>query len=256
MNDQPGNIECPNRLDQPAISNIVDLNVSASNFEGNFKEIVERARAGRGGRVVTLNMEMVARHSMSDEYKDLLDTADLIVADGVPIVWLSKVAKANRRIDGRTNGTDLVEAILTRKYGAPVSIIGGRDATLLEKSLELPPGRVVHLEPGRIDETDLDTLLSDVGNSGAMIALVALGVPKQDIVSAAICRAHPHIVTISVGGALDLLTGVTPRAPRWMQNSGLEWFFRLITEPRRLTRRYVVIYPLAVYAAFRWMIER
>jgi N-acetylglucosaminyldiphosphoundecaprenol N-acetyl-beta-D-mannosaminyltransferase len=233
---------------------VLDFRISRGSLGENLSLLLACSAQRCGLWVVTLNLEMVARASRDPDYQLLLRSADLIVADGVPLVWLSRLLPANARIRGRTNGTDLAELLLRSAASRPIGLVGGLDPARVVEALALPEGRVGLVESGGIDASAecVARLARLIMRSGCGIVLVGLGVPKQDQVCRALRDAVPGVVYVGLGGALDLLADLKRRAPLWMQRAGLEWLYRLLTEPRRLWRRYFLLYPRVLPAVCTW----
>jgi N-acetylglucosaminyldiphosphoundecaprenol N-acetyl-beta-D-mannosaminyltransferase len=198
-------------------------------------------------QVVTVNLDFVTMAERNSKFRQIINEADLVVADGMPLVWVSRLK--HERLAQRVTGVELVHEScrLAVETGRSVFLLGGapgiadRAADALRRrypGIEVagtyspPIGPLTPPEERRI----LDMI--DAAQPGFLF--VALGAPRQDVW----IRAHRHelsaSVAIGVGCVLDLLAGVVRRAPRWMQHSGLEWAYRLGQEPHRLWRRYLV----------------
>lgn len=235
----------------PPLTDIVGFPVSSLSFEQNADALVTAARQRSGGWIVTLNLEMVARAARDGAYRDILSAADYMVADGMPIVWLSRLKASRERIAGRTAGVDMVRHLLIHFEG-PMGVLGGIAPREALAKLGVPPARVPYVEDGRVDPDHLEPVVAALRQTGCRLLFLALGVPKQDLVARALKAHCPDIVTLGVGGSFDVLAGHTSRAPEWAQTSGLEWLYRLAIEPRRLWRRYLLLYPRALPAITRW----
>jgi N-acetylglucosaminyldiphosphoundecaprenol N-acetyl-beta-D-mannosaminyltransferase len=174
-----------------------------------------------------------------------MDRADLVTADGMPLVWALRALQV--RDAARVYGPDLMGFVLAaaEREGVSVGFYGGSSEVLARLRREVlrryprieiafaeaPPFRAVTPE-------EAERTVENAIASGVHILFVGLGTPKQDR------WMHAHrdripAVMLGVGAAFDFWAGAKPQAPRWMQQSGLEWFFRLATEPRRLWRRYL-----------------
>jgi N-acetylglucosaminyldiphosphoundecaprenol N-acetyl-beta-D-mannosaminyltransferase len=181
----------------------------------------------------------------SPRYRAALEAADLVTPDGMPLVWMLR--RLGVRSASRVYGPDLTVAVLERAQAAriPVGFYGSTRTVLerLERNLrsrfplldiafvESPPFRELTQE-----EDEATVRMIDVAR--VRILFVGLGGGKQDLWIAE-HRGRVRAVMLGVGAAFDFLAGTKPQAPLWMQRSGLEWLFRLATEPRRLWRRYL-----------------
>jgi N-acetylglucosaminyldiphosphoundecaprenol N-acetyl-beta-D-mannosaminyltransferase len=230
---------------------IVGFKVSALSFQGNLDLITHAALAGRGMWVMTLNLEMVARAAIDSSYRMLTESVDLIVGDGMPILWLSRLDRRRPHIAGRTSGIDLTEHLL-KHFPGRMGILGGQAPRLALERLEVDPARIAFVEDGPVRPGELASVIAALNATHCQILFVALGVPKQDFVCRTLRAACPGLVCIGVGGTFEILAGLLPRAPQWVRNCGLEWFFRLMNEPLRLWRRYLLLYPRALPAIVRW----
>lgn len=206
---------------------------------------VDRARAGRPGHVVTSNLDFLYQAHRDPEMHRIHVEADLVVPDGMPLVWLSRLlGPALRR---RVAGSDLVPLLAeaARDHGLSVFAVGAGPG-VAERALRVlqerypglrvagwdaPPAAPVH---GLDDEA----LVRRLEAARPDLLFVAFGAPKQE----KWIRLHADRVRapvmIGVGGSLDFLVGAQLRAPRWTHRLGLEWLWRLLSQPRRLFRRY------------------
>lgn len=228
--------------------------VSTGDLNDNYRVIKDSVEKSDGIWVVTLNLEMIYQASTHDDYRVLLSNAGLIIADGVPLIWASKAKKNPPKIAGRSNGTDLVEKILRSNIDCRLGVIGGNAPSSVVKELNPNLLEGAYFYDGIVDMNDLNLisqLIDDLDKKGINLLFLSLGVPKQDQLAWEICRQIDSITVIGVGGSFDLLAGRKPRAPNWMQRNGLEWFYRLLTEPKRLSKRYLLHYPKAVYYLFK-----
>jgi N-acetylglucosaminyldiphosphoundecaprenol N-acetyl-beta-D-mannosaminyltransferase len=224
-------------------------------MQENLSAILDHGKTKAGGWLVTLNTEMLAKISRDPHYYELLKAADMFVADGMPLVWASRYKGDNgtQTIAERTTGVDLIDQFLRKKEIPPYAIIGGKNpATTLAQY----PGagkQCKFMFTGMVDESkaQLKTFADELVDHKIQIVFIALGVPKQDRVALALREQAPQSVYLGVGGTFEILAPGSSRAPGWMQKSGLEWFYRLSKEPGRLWKRYVLHYPLGVYALLK-----
>jgi N-acetylglucosaminyldiphosphoundecaprenol N-acetyl-beta-D-mannosaminyltransferase len=187
---------------------------------------------------------MVMEAHDAPEFRAMVNRADLVTPDGMPLVWALHWlgVKEASRVDGSTLTLHVCEA--AAKVGAPIALYGGSDETLAAfaafarrqfpgikiSAMISPPFR-------RLTEEEHQQMLRQLAESGARIVLVALGCPKQETWMAQ-NYLRLQAVLIGIGAALDFHAGRIARAPEWMQRIGLEWLFRLMMEPGRLWRRY------------------
>lgn len=217
---------------------------------------------GASHQVVTVNSDFVRLAHRDDSYRALLNRADLAVADGMPIVWLSRLGRDP--LPMRIPGLDLLEdsCRLAARDGVGVFLLGAAPGVAASAALQLAerhPGLRIAgaLSPAFGDWSDDEEaqVVAAVRAAGRCVLLVAFGAPRQDRFIAKHIGELDTPIAIGVGCAFDIIVGARRRAPAWMQRLGLEWSWRLLQEPRRLARRYLLqdaplILRLAV-AAFR-----
>jgi N-acetylglucosaminyldiphosphoundecaprenol N-acetyl-beta-D-mannosaminyltransferase len=216
------------------------LMVDALTQEEAVTRALELIASGRGGQVVTLNPEIVMRARRDPGLRAAITDAALVTADGMGVVWAARLA--GYAIPERVTGIDLSVALLARAaalgydaflLGAAEGVAQAAADSLMARSPCLHIAGVWSGEPR--PESDTETL-ARVRASGARLLLVAYGAPTQELWIARNLRALPGVVAIGVGGALDMIAGRTPRAPRWMRATGLEWLYRLARQPARWRR--------------------
>ncbi len=197
-------------------------------------------------QVSTINLDFVVSAQSDPEVRRIFQRSDLNLADGAPVVWLGRLLGAEMR--GRVAGADLVPALLgeAAKAGARVFLLGGEGgvaAVAGARLHELYPGLVVAgtYEPPRASIEDMNNaeILARIAEAQPDLLLVAFGHPKQERWIDLHRERLPVSVAIGVGCVFDLIAGRSRRAPRWMQDAGLEWAYRVAREPRRLLGRYI-----------------
>jgi len=225
-------------------------------------ERIARWAAGRESRYVCItNAHSVVTGSQDPAFGQVLREADMVTPDGAPVAWMMR----RQGVAGqqRINGPDLMwrycEQAAAR--GESIYLYGGTDETLvlLQKRLaEAFPGlRIAGAVSPPFRKATVDELVRDIeaiNASGAGTVWVSLGCPKQEQWMAA-QRGKVRAVMIGVGAAFDYHAGTIQRAPLWMQRSGLEWLHRLVSEPRRLWRRYLVTNSLFIWGAAKQLLR-
>ncbi len=203
--------------------------------------------AGTGGRIATPNVDHLYRAEHDAECLELLAGADLRVADGMPLVWASRIQ--GTPLAERVAGSDLVWnlAELAQAEGVPLVLLGGTD-----ESVEVAADRLRRHAPGveviahsppfgfEDDPVEMCRIEKLLDQDGTGIVLCALGFPKQERLAERLRRTHPRYWFIGCGAAIDMVAGRAQRAPEFLQRLGLEWTYRLVQEPRRLFRRYML----------------
>jgi N-acetylglucosaminyldiphosphoundecaprenol N-acetyl-beta-D-mannosaminyltransferase len=215
----------------------------------DMRTAVERVCGAIGGsrlfHVSTVNLDFVVRAQTDADVRRIFQRGDLNIADGAPVVWLSRILGAN--VPERVAGADLVPAIIARaaETGARVFLLGGEGgvvdvaaARMKQQHPELVIAGTFEPPRARVEDMDNQAILAMVKEARPDVLLVALGHPKQERWIDLHRDELPPMVAIGVGCVLDLIAGKSHRAPGWMQRLGLEWFYRLTREPRRLVGRY------------------
>lgn len=204
---------------------------------------------GRGGLIVTPNVDIWLRTRRDLSARDLVAGASLVVADGQPLVWAGAVA--GTPLPERVAGSELVEtlAALAAAEGRTLYIVGGGDEGSAEEAAvalqeRYPALRVVGtlVPPFGFESQDgyLERVQQGIVDSGADLVYVGLGFPKQERFAAPLIGRMPGTWFLGCGGGITMAAGRAARSPEWMQRLGLEWTHRLAQEPRRLAKRYLV----------------
>ncbi|MFB0516187.1 MAG: WecB/TagA/CpsF family glycosyltransferase [Candidatus Neomarinimicrobiota bacterium] len=219
-------------------------------YDQATRQILDMAHDGRGGYVCVCTVHMVMEGHDDPEFQRIVNGADLVTPDGMPLVWGLKLlgVREAERVYGPTL-TPVVcreaakQEVMVGFYGGTEEVLSLMQTNLKARypSLEIayaysPPFRSLTAE-------ESGQVVKDIQASGAKILFVGLGCPKQERWMASYKERLPGVVMLGVGAAFDFIAGMKPQAPGWMQRAGLEWLFRLLTEPRRLWKRYIVHNP-------------
>ena len=219
--------------------------VDARSYASATAAIVGWARAAQSRYVCVSTVHMVMEGHDDPAFQAVVNGADLVTSDGMPVVWALRLL--GLRQARRVYGPDLTPIVCAAAAAAalPVGFYGGSPEVLEELvaglQARLPALNVVYREspPFRpLTEAEADAEIAAIRASGCRILFVGLGCPKQERWMAA-RRGQVDTVMIGVGAAFDFLAGRKRMAPEWVQAAGLEWLFRLVSEPRRLWRRYL-----------------
>jgi len=207
--------------------------------------IGEMVRRGRPGYLVTANLDFAAQGAGDVELQRILVEAELVLCDGTPLVWASRLAGAPLR--ERVAGSDLVPALAERaaRTGWRIFLLGGEESSLVGARAALEaryPGIAVagtYSPPfAKFHEMDHADIVRRVREAKPDILLVAFGCPKQEKWIYAHHKELGVPVSVGVGATIDFLAGKVSRAPDWIGRIGLEWVYRCAQEPRRLAGRY------------------
>jgi len=223
---------------------LISIDVTKGSFSQIVTAIMELAVKRESSYVCVANVHMLLESHYSSAFKDVVNGANIVTADGMPLAKSFKLLYGEQQ--ERVDGMNLLPALLKESVTSSSSVFfyGGKQGMLetTEKYLkETYPDLIVagtYSPPFRelTDEEYIDTAKM-ITASGANIVFVVLGCPKQEIWMAKMKGKIPAVM-IGIGGALPVMVGLQLRAPNWMQRNSLEWSFRLMQEPRRLFKRY------------------
>jgi len=212
------------------------------------ERVVEALGQGRGGWIVTPNLDHLRLLGRDDALCRVYARADLSVADGMPLVWASRLQ--GTPLPGRVAGSDLIWSLsaAASARGHSVFLLGGDPGTADETAARLraswPALRVAGSlcpRPGfERREESLTELAHSLREARPDLVYVALGTPKQELLIDRLRMTLPSAWWMGVGASFTFAAGRVPRAPAWLRRLGLEWLHRLAHEPRRLARRYLV----------------
>ncbi len=228
----------------PRSVDVLGTHVDAMTRADAADRIIRWALRAESRSVAVATVNNVMEGHDDPNYLAVMGRADLIAADGMPLVWAQKLLGAP--VASRVAGAELTPAILRRAApnGIPVGFFGGTPEVLIRlrgwaeatfAGLDVAFASSPPFRP--LSDEEEEQVIADIAASGARILFVGLGCPKQELWMDRVYGRLP-VVTVGVGAAFDFLSGSKRRAPRFMQQAGLEWAFRLGLEPRRLWRRY------------------
>jgi N-acetylglucosaminyldiphosphoundecaprenol N-acetyl-beta-D-mannosaminyltransferase len=229
--------------------------VDRLSFSQALEEIFSRIEHRIPSHVVFVNAAKVVSYQRDRRLREAVDSADFLLADGVPVVWASRLL--GQSIPGRVNGTDLMEHMIkvSAERGYRVFFLGAREdvlETAIHKLKQRYPDLVVAgSHHGYFRAEDENSLIRQIVASQTQLLFLAISTPRKETWANENLHRLGAIVCQGVGGSIDVVAGMTRRAPVWMQRTGLEWFFRLLQEPRRMWRRY-----LDTNTVFMWMVLR
>jgi len=235
---------------------VLKANIDAVSWPDALARVSQWARARESRYVCICNAHSVVTAGLDSEFDAVVAQADMATPDGAPVAWM--IRKLGYPAQQRINGPDLMWKyceLAAKRSDESIYLYGGTPETL-----QILQGKLVQQFPGlkiagtesppfrpATAEEDAQTV-ARINASGAGTVWVSLGCPKQEKWMAA-HRGRVNAVMVGVGAAFDYHAGTIQRAPKWMQNMGLEWLHRLCSEPRRLWRRYLVTNTLFVIGA-------
>ncbi len=220
--------------------------------------IVRQARSGKAAPVAFVNPDCLNKARTDDRYRQVLAQAKRVLPDGIGIQIACRMKGI--KLAANLNGTDLFPRLCERaaKEGLSLYLLGARqgiaDKVAETMTVRFPGLKIAGTHHGFFDEADEPSILRDINRSKADILLVAMGAPRQELWLARHAASLEPPVRMGVGGLFDFYSGRIRRAPEWMRETGLEWVWRMLMEPGRMWRRYVIGNP--VFLAHVWLEAR
>lgn len=219
------------------------IEVNMPDREASLAEVRRRFRAGEGFALATVNLDHLVKLRAEPAFRAAYAAQDIVVADGNPIVWLSRLAQKPVAL---VPGSEMVLplAALARAEGVTIALLGSTDEALAQATpaIEATGAKVVAriAPPMGFDPNgeEAGRMLAEVRASGARLCFLALGAPKQEMLAARGRLDAPEVGFASVGAGLDFLAGRQKRAPKWVQRIAMEWAWRAASAPARLVPRY------------------
>lgn len=202
-----------------------------------------------GGWICPTNLDVLRQCVEVPSLRDLVNEADLVVADGMPLIWASRLA--GQPLPGRVPGSSLIETLprAAAAVGASVFLLGGNPGVAAEAADRLSAANPTLSIAGvrcpafgfERDANELAAIEDHLEDAQPDIVFVGLGFPKQEYLIKRLRTVLPRAWFVSCGISFSFVSGEIVRAPHWVQQAGLEWVHRLAQEPRRLFRRYVIL---------------
>ncbi|MCE3271488.1 MAG: glycosyltransferase [Ramlibacter sp.] len=236
--------------------------IDVCTWSGVLSQIVQWAQQRESRYVCICNAHSVVTATQDQDFLNVLNSADLATPDGAPVAWMLR--RQGHEDQERISGPDLMlhACEVASNSGVSVFFYGGSpeslqllQANIIERFPNLKIAGAMSPPFRQLSEVEDEAVVEEINRSGAGIAWVGLGCPKQEAWMHA-HRGRVHAVMVGVGAAFDFHAGRIKRAPSWMQRAGLEWLHRLLSEPRRLWRRYLVTNTLFILGATRQLIRQ
>jgi N-acetylglucosaminyldiphosphoundecaprenol N-acetyl-beta-D-mannosaminyltransferase len=239
---------------------VVSLNTTVCDLASAVETIA--GRVGSGGYVSVATVHMVMEAHDDPEFAARVNAAELVVPDGMPLLWMQRRlgAPEARRVRGNDLTIDLCR--YAAENGLSVGFYGGKrevlDRIRERAARDFPSLKIAYAcaPPFRELSAEEDAAVTvEINRAAPDILFIGLGCPKQENWMAE-HSASIGSVMIGVGAAFDFYAGNLREAPRWLSNIGLEWLFRLVMEPRRLWKRYLILNPRFMWLAARQLMQK
>lgn len=228
---------------------LAGVRIDSDSFVDVVAKTLERvAQAGPMDYIVTPNAHHIMLLQDDVRLREIYEHAFLVVPDGVPLLWAARCL--NQPLNGRVNGTDLFEQLcsIAARRNLTVFLLGGREGAADVAAAKLrerhPDIKILgtYCPPFgfECDPAECERIIERINEARPDLLFVGLGAPKQEYWMYDNRFRVRAQMALGIGVSFEFVGGIVARAPRWMQVSGLEWFFRLITEPKRMWKRYLV----------------
>ncbi len=221
-------------------------------MDATVKKIDERIHAHKFSQHVVVNVAKLVNMRTDDELHNSIEACDIINIDGMGVVWGARFL--GNDVPERVSGIDLFHELLTLSMDQnyPVFFLGAKQE-IVEKAVNVLQGKYNQLTIAGFHHgyfwDDEITVVNKIRKSGARLLFVAITSPKKENFINKWKKQLGVDFVMGVGGTFDVVAGKVKRAPQWMQNAGLEWFYRVIQEPRRMWKRY-----LLTNSKFAWLL--
>jgi len=229
---------------QPLLNTHVN-NVSMDEAVAEIERLIHEKKRSY---IVAINVDVVMKMEQDDYLRKITDNADMVLVDGKPLIWISKLHK--QPVKAKISGSDLVPLLceISAKKGYTIFIIGGKDgiAEQAKKRLEKqhPDIKIVgtYAPPFGFEknQTELQKINTMITEAAPDLLITCFGCPKQEKFIYENYQNYCPTVSVCAGATVDFLAGNVKRAPQWMSDHGLEWLYRFTQEPKRLFKRYFI----------------
>ena len=247
----------------PDTIDVLGVPLGLTDYERTLDWMDASVAARQPGYVCVCNVHTLMASAEDEELRAALLGSSINVPDGQPLVWA--LSALGHRLGGRVYGPELMARACARgaETGQRLYLYGGRNqGALVQLALNLrqryPGVKIVggYSPPHRpLTEEEREAVIKEINGSRADVVWIGIGVPKQEKWMRSMRSELSAPVLIGVGAAFDFHAGLVPQAPNWIQESGLEWAYRLAHEPRRLWRRYMRYNPRFVLAFARQFVR-
>lgn len=227
---------------------LLNTYVNNVSMEETISAINSMIETGEKRYIVAINVDVVMKIEKDTYLKKITNDADMVLVDGKPLIWISKMHK--KPVKAKISGSDLVPLLCkdAAEKGHTIFIIGGKDGIADKAKARLEkkyPGiKIVgtYAPPFGFEknESELNKINKMISDKKPDLLIACFGCPKQEKWIYENYQKYDAKVSICAGATVDFLAGNVNRAPRWMSEHGLEWFYRILQEPKRMFKRYFV----------------
>lgn len=232
------------------MSRIRFLNIEIDNLsmDESIEYIDKLIKRKKNSYVVTPNVDHIVKLENDMEFLEVYNNADLVLTDGMPLVWISKLLKTP--IKEKVSGSDLFPKVceLADEKGYSIFLLGAAEGVAIKAAENLKNkyknlNIVGTFSPSygfEKSKSEIEEIIKKVNEAKPDILAVGLGAPKQEKFIYKYKNKLNVPISLAIGASIDFEAGNIERAPKWMQKSGLEWFYRFLKEPKRMFNRYFI----------------
>jgi N-acetylglucosaminyldiphosphoundecaprenol N-acetyl-beta-D-mannosaminyltransferase len=240
--------------------NILGIDFSDVSSKDLEKILEETINLNKKIKVCDVNTQILYLYHTDPNYKNYIKTCDYILPDGMSIIVSSKIFR--KPLKERLAGIDVMEKIVEISYRKDYKIylLGAKEevvkkaAEILNKKFE--KNVVVGYRDGYFEKDDYDLVIDDINQKKSNILFVGISYPKrEDFISYAFDKLNVNFI-MGVGGSFEVLAGVKKRAPKWAQKIGMEWFYRMIQDPKDKFKRYLISHSYYVYLNLKYLFKK
>ena len=233
---------------QPSTIRLLGMPISVMTEAQTVSYVIDSLKAGRGGWVITPNLDQLRWYCNTPKLHRIYEEASLVVADGMPLIWASRIQKTP--LPERVAGSSIINTLTAAaaKSGHRIYFLGGNEGAA-KRAAEVLSAKYEGLQfAGEYcppfgfekDAAEIERIGKRLIESNPDIVYVGLGFPKQEYLIEQLRPLLPNAWFLGIGISFSFVAGEVKRAPRFMQKCGLEWLHRMIQEPGRLFKRYVI----------------
>ena len=224
--------------------NLLNFEIDVISFADTVNVLFENIDKNIKSFVFFINALKVYELDKNVELKNAMSNFNFLLADGIPIVWVSKLFK--KPLPERVNGTDLFEKLMSEaeKRDKSVYFLGATQENI-ERLMKVvnqkyPKLKIAGYRNGYFNVIEENDVIENINKSGADFLFLGFSSPKKELWTFKYKDQINTPIIQGVGGSFDVVAGIIERAPKWMQKNGLEWFYRVLKEPKRMFKRYFI----------------
>lgn len=228
-------------------------------LEETVSHIEEFIKSGKPHQYIAINADKIVKMRKDPEFRDILFKSDLNIVDGQPLMWVSRLF--GKPVKQRYGGLDIIDAFaaVSEKKGYGIYFLGAREeivSDVVKKYKDLFPGlKISGWRNGYWKADEEGEVVEDIISSRPDVLFFAMGSPRKEVFLRKYIDKMGIPFVMGVGGAFDIIAGKTKRAPLWMQKMGIEWMFRVLQEPGRLWKRYLIGNSIFIWLVLKELIK-